>query len=290
MKKILKWIAIVIGVLVGLLILAIIGMNIAGGARANKTHDIQAENIAMSNDEATLERGEHLVKVACTGCHGQDLSGLPLIEDPAIGTVYASNLTGLGSTHSDADLVLAIRHGVDQDGRQMVIMPAESFIKFSEEDLGAIVTYLKTVPAAGNETPDPKMGPLGKILLTAGMMGQIFPAEYIDHNQPFPEMPEIGANMEYGAYVSGFCMSCHGANLGGGPAADPDSPPAPSLTPSGQLGSWSEDEFIAAMKTGTTPDGRVLDPEAMPWESFGKFDDDELKGLWLYLHSMPPSE
>ena len=285
MKKVLKWIGIILGSLLILIILAAVGLSIAGGARLNKTQEIQAEALSIPSDEAALARGEHLVYAACSSCHGPDLSGQPLLDDPAVGTVFASNLTGLGDTRTDDDLVVAIRHAVGPDGRQLVIMPAESFIYFSAEDLGAVIAYLKTVPAIENDLPEPELTFMGRILLTAGMFGQIFPAEYIDHSQPFPEMPEVGANVAYGEYISRFCTACHGAELTGGPPADPDSPPAPNLTMSGRLGGWSEAEFFEAMRTGVTPDGRQLDPEAMPWESFGKFEDDELQGVWLYLQT-----
>lgn len=139
MKKVLKWVGIILGGLLVLIILAAVGLNIAGGARLNKTQNIQAETISIPTDEAALARGEHLVHVACTSCHGPGLSGQPMLDDPAIGTVYAANITGLGQTHADADLVRAIRHAVGHDGRQLIIMPAEAFINFSEEDLGAII-------------------------------------------------------------------------------------------------------------------------------------------------------
>ena len=41
------------------------------------------------------------------------------------------------------------------------------------------------------------------------------------------------------------------------------------------------------MRTGVSPDGDQLDPEWMPWEAFSKFGDDEVKGLWMYLQSLP---
>ena len=56
------------------------------------------------------------------------------------------------------------------------------------------------------------------------------------------------------------------------------------------MGEWSEADFIKTMRSGVSPDSHVLDREWMPWEAFGKFDDDELKGLWLYLQSLPPQE
>ena len=139
MKKVLKWIAIGLGAVVVLLIVVAAGLSIAGAAQLNRTHQVEVKPITIPTCEPALARGEHLVNVACKSCHGQELTGQPMLNDPAIGAVYASNITGLGQTHSEADLVRAIRHGVDTDGRQLIIMPADAFIYFSEEDLGAVV-------------------------------------------------------------------------------------------------------------------------------------------------------
>jgi hypothetical protein len=68
---------------------------------------------------------------------------------------------------------------------------------------------------------------------------------------------------------------------------DPESPPAPNLTPGGTLGNWTEADFITAMRTGVTPDGRQLDPAFMPWKSIGKLNDEELVGIWLHLRALP---
>jgi mono/diheme cytochrome c family protein len=289
MKKVLKWIGIVLGSLLVLVGLTAVILSFIGGARMNKTHDITAEILTIPTDEATLARGEHLVNVACKDCHGSGLSGQPLLDDAPIGTVYAANITGLAETHNDADAVRAIRHAVDTDGRQLFIMPAESFIHFSQEDLGAVVAYLKTIPRAGAETPAPELTFLGRTLLGAGLFGNVFPAEYIDHDMAFAPMPEIGANIAYGEYLAAFCTSCHGANLAGSQPADPESPPAPNLTPNGRLANWTEEGFLTMMRTGITPEGRELQADFMPYESFGNFTDEELRGLWLYLQSLPPA-
>ena len=285
MKQALKWIGIGLATLVGLVVLAAVGLSIASGRRLNKTHNIQAEAIPIPTDEAALARGEFLVNTICASCHGPDLSGAALVDEPGLATVYAANITGLSETHSDADLVRAIRHAVGQDGRQLIVMPAEVFIHFSAEDLGAVIAYLKTVPRVGDDVPKPQFAFPGRVMLAAGAIGQIFPAEYIDHDKPFPEMPPIGANVEYGAYLAGWCTACHGADLSGAqPTFDPASPFAPNLA---AAGAWSEQEFIETMRTGITPYGRPLDPDFMPWREFGKFDDDELSGLWMYLQSLP---
>jgi mono/diheme cytochrome c family protein len=287
MRKVLKWVGIVIGVLIGVVIAAAVLLYFVGGVKLNKTRQVTPLAMNIHNDEAALSRGEHLVKAACASCHGMDLSGAPFIADPAIGTIYAANISGLGERRTDEELVLAIRHAIGQGGRQLAIMPSESFIHFSEEDLGAVIAYLKTVPRTGEDTPEPKLAPMGQIMLAAGMFGQIFPAEYIDHEQPFHDMPAISANLEYGEYLSRFCASCHGEDLSGKASADPNGPLAPNLTPGGGLANWTEADFIQTIRTGVNPYNYHLDPEFMPWESFAKFEDEELQAIWMYLQSMP---
>jgi len=290
MKRALKWIGIIVGGIIALLIIAVVSLSIVGGSRLTKTHDITAESITIPTDAESLARGEHLVNVGCRDCHTAELTGQPMIDDPAIGKFYSANITGLAVSHTDEEIVRAIRHGVDTDGRQLMIMPSEAFIHFSEEDLGSIIAYLKTIPQSGEEAPESEFTFMARILLAAGMFGDPFSAEYIDHDMPFPEMPEIGANLAYGEYLSHFCRSCHGANLAGGPPPDPDSPSAPNLTPAGEPGNWIQDDFLNTIRTGVTPNGRELNPEAMPWQSFAKFDDDELIGLWMYLQTLPPQQ
>lgn len=282
MKEIVKWVGIVLGGLLVLLIVAAVALSVIGGNRMVKTRDVQPQDIPVREDEETLARGEHLVEVNCKACHGPDLTGQPDIDEAPIGTIYASNITGLAETHSEADLVRAIRHGVATDGRQLIVMPADTFVHFSAEDLGAVIAYLQSVPRSGDDTPAPHLAPVGRILLAAGFFGDIIAAEHIDHDAPFREMPAIGANVAYGEYLSRFCVRCHGEDLNGGQLSDPDSPPAPSLA---SVSAWSEEEFINTMRTGITPGGRALDPLFMPWDSFGKLTDDELRGLWMYLQS-----
>lgn len=289
MKKVFKWIGIILGGLLAVLLLAVVGLSLVGGAAINRTVEIEPEPITIPADAAAVARGEHLVKAACSSCHGPDLTGgTDLLGMPAIGSIKTANLTGLGATHSDADLVRAIRHAVAADGRRLMIMPSESFVHFSAEDLGAIVAYLKTLPAAGEPQPQPEITLLGRAMMAAGMFGQPFPAAYIDHDMPFHEMPETDVNLAHGEYLSRFCQACHGADLAGQqPPGDPSSPYAPGLTNSGRLQVYDEAGFLAMMRSGVAPDGRNINPAYMPWESFGKFNDEELKALYLYLDSLP---
>jgi mono/diheme cytochrome c family protein len=85
---------------------------------------------------------------------------------------------------------------------------------------------------------------------------------------------------------TGECRTCHGEELTSGKDPDPNAPPAPNLTPGGELAGWSEADFLKAMRTGIAPGGRQLS-KYMPWVFIGQMTDDELKATWLYLQSLP---
>ena len=75
------------------------------------------------------------------------------------------------------------------------------------------------------------------------------------------------------------------------PGAGPETPLASNLTPDQVtgLGSWSEADFVRAMRDGLRPDGAVLD-ETMPWRAYQRLLDEELAAMWLYLRSLQPVE
>ena len=302
MRKILKWIGIALAGLFVLVALATVGLSMAGGRRLNKTHNVQVETIAIPTGEAAIARGRHLVQAVtfCQACHGEDLDGDIFDDEPDIATIIATNLTsgrgGVGATYDDADYVRSIRHGVNSQGRGQLIMHSDIYHNLSKQDLGAIIAYLKSVPPVDNELSQTTVAPLGRIFVALGMFDTealpLIPAEVIDHNAPFVEMPAQGATAEYGGYLMSItlCRMCHGPELAGAPSLEPGMPPGPNLTPGGELGNWSEAEFIQTMRTGVSPHGHELDPEVMPWDVYAKLTDDELKGLWLYLQSLPPQE
>jgi len=63
-----------------------------------------------------------------------------------------------------------------------------------------------------------------------------------------------------------------------------------NLTPDKEtgLGDWTEEQFIATMRTGKHQGkGRAILPP-MPWFMLGDLVDDELKAVWAYLRSLPP--
>jgi hypothetical protein len=115
------------------------------------------------------------------------------------------------------------------------------------------------------------------------------PVELVKH-AAHVTAPTEGVTLEYGQYLvtTGGCNDCHGSNLAGGPYPQPGvSMMVPDITPGGEPGSWTEAQFITAIRTGVKPDGHPLNPELMPWKQIGLSTDDELKAIWLYLKSVP---
>ena len=297
MKKFFKWLGIVLGSLLGLIVLVFLGLAFKGSSMLNKTYDVQVETITIPTDAASIARGEHWVKAECIGCHTDNLSGGPFFEAP-FATIDAKNLTsgkgGAGSEFKDADWIRALRHGVNPEDHSLIIMPASDFRYFSDSDLGDIIAYVKSVPPVDKETREPNFNLLGKAMVGAGVFGKgIVVAEDIQQSEPVPSSyPSAGITPEYGAYIvnASGCHTCHGVNLSGGKSPDPSAKNAPNLTPGGELIAWKEADFIKAIRTGITLSGHPLDPKQMPWEHYKNFSDDELKAIWVYLQSVPKHE
>ncbi len=230
------------GIVVLIAAIAFLAMYGIGRARLNQSCSVQAEEVPIEDGEATLARGQHLVEAvaACGECHGEGLGGAVMVEDPALGTIVAANLTGgeggVAGRYDDEDWVRAIRHGVDPDGKPLLVMPAQDFSNLSAEDLGAVIAYVKTLPPVDNKPPSTGLGPMAHVLLTMGELDDMLPAEYVDHDAPLPTAPPEGATEAYGEYLIGVatCQGCHGAELAGGQAG-PGEPIGPNLTPAGDL-------------------------------------------------------
>jgi hypothetical protein len=62
----------------------------------------------------------------------------------------------------------------------------------------------------------------------------------------------------------------------------------PNLTPAqntGRLTHMSEDEFVARFHAG-----RAIPGSPMPWEQFARMSDDDLRGIYRFLRTLPPVE
>ena len=263
--------------------------------KLTRTIDVPTEHVVVPSDITSLQRGQHLASAValCIDCHGPLLAGRVLIDDPMLARVVAPNLThgrgDSGSSLSDADFVRAVRHGVNVHGRPLLMMPSDDYNHFGDADLGAIIAYVRSLPAVDNVLPSNELRPLGRVLFATGQL-PLQPADNIDQTTPRPPTPAAAVTPEYGQYLADTagCPVCHGPGLSGGkiPQSLPDTVSASNITPAG-LGSWSDAEFIRAMRTGRRPDGRVLST-VMPWPYYAQMTDDELRAIWRFLQVVPP--
>ncbi len=299
-RKILKWIGIALGSLIGLLVLAFLILYIIGTVKWNQArdkYDVPAETIPIPTDQASIARGEHIATIRmCRDCHTDTLRG-QTESVPALVTLSFPNLTagagGVGATNTDKDWVRAIRHGVGHDGRGLLIMPARAFYYLSDKDLGALIAYLKSLPRLDNELAKTDIGPLGRVMLALGQLppdALVPDVTVIDHNGPRPVAPEPGVTVAYGEYLTRICTVCHGANFNGHIIRiSGQNYLAPNLTRGGEPGSWSEADFFTTLRTGVRPNGQQL-KDVMPWKYFGHMTDEELRAVWLYIRSLPALE
>ena len=302
MRKFLKWFGVIGGGLVLVAVLLVVVLFLVGSRKVNRTYDVAIATVSIPTDAASIARGKHYVEAVgvCQVCHGQNLAG-PVIDDckdvPCIGfsdesifgKIAPANLTsgigGIGGSFTDDDYIRAIRHGIGMDNQALTIMPAEEYNRISDDDLGAIIAYLKTLPPVDNEVGESGLGPLGRTL--ASFVEGLIPASLIDHEAQRPQSPAVGVTAEYGEYLSNICTVCHGEGLSGSRVPGNDRVKAPDITMNGDIGTWTKSQFIDTIRSGNTPRGNLLDPRFMPWNRFTQMTNDELDAIWLYLESLP---
>ncbi len=283
------------GSLVVLALVALGGIYGLSEWRLRRTYLVAEEAVVVPDDSATIARGEHIATAiaGCADCHGDGLRGNPVIDAPPLGRVVALNLTkgegGVGASLTPALIERAVRHGVAPEGRPLLIMPSDEFQYMSDDDLHAVIAYVRHVAPVNNVLAPTHLMLLSRALMVFGQL-PLLPAESMAAAPGKPMSVPAGPTVEYGDYLSRVagCRGCHGDGLSGGkiPGGDPSWGPAANLTKSGNLGKWTEAEFDQTLRTGKRPDGVAL-KDPMPWKVVGKMTDPELHALWLYLQSVP---
>ncbi len=297
MRTFFKWIG-AIGVFLALLLAAAGGwVYFSTQERLNRIYDISPEKVFIPADQVSIENGRHIFQFrGCMACHGDQLQGKIYLNDPMMGTVSASNLTrgagGIGADYNDQDWVRSIRHGIRPNGKPLLFMPSTEFYFLSDADLGDVIAYIKSVPAAENPQAISTLSFTGRVVMTLVPAITFIPAELIPHSAPRPAAPARAETAAYGEYLTQSCKVCHGLGMSGGeiPGFPADWPPAANLTTSTEryLPYWSKSDFVKVIRTGVTRHGREIDPTYMPWTSYQYMDDLELQAVWLYLLSLPP--
>ena len=198
---------------------------------------------------------------------------------------------------NDGAIARALRNGVGYDGR--ALLPFMEMQGLSDEDLTAVVSYLRAQPAVHNPVPAHEYSLLGKIVRATVLANPVGPAE------PPPAASPRGATVETGLYLVrsvALCGACHtqrdentGAYAGppfggatGFTVPDDDthtwSPPNITNDPTtGRLAKFTEDEFVARMRAG-----RAIPGSPMLWQGYQRLDEDDLRSIYRYLQTVPP--
>jgi cytochrome c553 len=236
-------------------------------------------------------RGQAIADGFCGACHsrtGTLTGGVDIGKhfSVPIGSFVSANLTPAGPLKrwSDGEVFRAIRNGIDAEGRWLIVMSYTNAGKLSDDDIKALIAYIRSLPAAGLETPNPpdQLNLLGVVMLGAGMLPTGKPVL-----TGVITAPPKGPTVQFGAYILSYqdCRECHGANLAGGVQGQM-APIGPDLN---IVKEWNLKEFIATLRTGTDPGGHELGQQ-MPWRPFGKMDDEELSAVYEYLTHLPGSQ
>lgn len=307
-----RWVSAFVALLIGLVLLAGAGLAVIE-ARWTRRFEAPYPAIAASTDPAVISQGEYLVygAAACAYCH------VPREQWPALdrgerlaltghhvfplpfGNIYSSNLTphptsGIGG-RSDGDLARMLRFGVRADGR--AAFPLMEF-QLSDADLTAVISFLRTRSPVDHAVPEHALTPFGKALMA-------FAITPPSHETAAPRQSPSGATVERGAYLANHvssCVACHtdrgddgalvGPPFGGGQRMDVAADPTivfvtPNLTPDPEtspIGRWSENTFMARFRRSQHVPGTP-----MPWGGFARLTDDDLRALYRYLRSLPPT-
>ena len=298
-KKILKWMGII-------LLVSILGISITVLSRQNLKFEGPYPEISSSTDSAIISRGKELVfgPAHCADCHstvnpdslialGQEvpLSGGFEFNLP-IGKIYTRNitpdsLTGIGR-YSDREIARALRYGIGPDGSAFFdFMP---FHNTSEEDLAAIISYLRAQKPVSKEIPQNDSNTMGNVI-------KAFLIKPVGPEGEVPVSVKKDSTAEYGRYLAvnvSNCSGCHtkrdmmtGAYTGelfaGG--LEIEGFITPNLTPdsSGRLFTWDQQKFISRFR-----EGKKIHQSPMPWNSFKRMSDGDLIAIYKYLKSLKP--
>jgi mono/diheme cytochrome c family protein len=284
-------------------------------SRQNLKFDPPYPDVVASTDSVIVERGHYIVRNAapCASCHGdpkQRAANAQGVDVPLVGgfvfdippgQFYTRNLTpdsatGLGAV-SDKAIARALRFGVGHDGR--ALLPFMEMQGLADDDLQAVVSYLRTQPPVNNPVPPHHFNLMGKVVKATAMSKPVGPS------YPPPAHAPRGVGVETGRYLVesvALCWSCHtersqmtgamvGPRFGGTKGFTEADDPAHSWSPpnittdptTGRLGKMTEDQFVARFRQG-----RLLAGSPMPWQAFARLDEGDLRSIYQYLKTVPP--
>ena len=235
---------------------------------------VSARANAQSDNKELIAKGQYIFAVAggCA-CHTEPKKEPNVGARPfpiPFGKVYSTNITqdketGLGAW-SDQQIQDAIVKGVRRDGSKLLpVMPFEKYSGMTQEDVTALIAYLRTLKPAKKATPE--------LQTRAPFARSIGTRLYLTVFGRFAATPAQAprGGIERGRYLVehvAICGDCHTPrNFIGAPKrslsmagmTEKDSPlneGVPNITPDKEtgIGEWKREDVAELLKTGIKPD------------------------------------
>lgn len=280
MKTFLRWSGYALAALI-VIVLGATGFTYATSERTvRRVHEVPAAAFAVPDDPAAVAEGRRLalIRGCYDGCHGTAVEGGVFFEQPGLGRLVAPDLTRIAATHTDAELERVIRQGVRQNGRSTVGMPSSMFYHLTDEDLGAIIAFLRSLPPSNGPLTEIRLGPLARI----GVVLKKYEPQVamIDRSIARPTAAALADPLVHGRYLAlTSCTECHGLDLRGSP--DGSTPPVAIAA------TYSAEEFVRLMRTGTARGDRELRlMSEVARGRFAHFTDPEISALHTWLGTL----
>jgi mono/diheme cytochrome c family protein len=288
--KVAAWVVVALAALVAAAIIT--GLQL-GERRMQRKIDVRVQPVAYRTDAQSLERGKYLFAArGCAECHGENGGGRTFVEEAGVRVKGPNISPGAGSVvaaYKPEDWVRTIRHGVTPSGRAVRVMPSEDYNRFTDDDLAALVAYVRGLPPVAGTGAVVELPLPARVLYGFGQIPDA--ASRIDHSLPPAQPVPEGVSLEHGKYVANMCIGCHGEKLTGGRIAGgpPDWPPAPRLVPGegNVIPRYEKPEALLALfRTGKRADGTAV--QVMPFATLREMSEVDVRALHLYLKSLPP--
>jgi len=279
-----------------------------------------APQIKVEATTQTVERGKYLANhvMVCMDCHGSrdwsKFSGpMKAGFEGAGGEIFdqrfgfpghftAKNITPFNlSTWTDGEIFRAITTGVNKGGKTLFpVMPYKYYGQLDEEDIKAVIAYIRTLPSISNSVSPSKADfPMNIIMNT------------IPKKANLQKRPLASDSIAYGKYMTtaSACMECHTKqekgkivgemfaggfefNMGNGNVVR-----SMNITPDPSgIGSWTKEQFIHRFKmyadssyvlpTVDMAKGEIQ--SVMPWTMYAGMTKEDLGAIYMYLRTVPP--
>ena len=276
MKRILKALGLLVCSALASALLAVVYVFIASERVAARTYDVPLSSFEAPSDPEAVRKGERLATiVGCNDCHGARLEGAVMHDEPYLARIAAPNLTRIVPQYTDAELERLLRHGVKRDGTSAWVMPSAMFTHLSDEDVAAIIAYVRSQPLRDGGVTD---GVTMRALARLGVATEKFKPEaaLIDGTEQ-RTAPDHSDPLSLGRYlVLNACTECHGQQLQGTEFAH-----APSLL---VAAAYSEADLAKLLRTGVALGDRQLGlMSRISPARFANLTDEEIHGIRTYL-------